>query len=78
MGFEINSDVQIQKLNRQTYDLLTWLGDIGGLTDALLIIFGAFMRPFTEWNLSSLLLAKLFRIETKDSQSMQESNSTKL
>ena len=38
------------------------------------------MRPFAQWNLSSLLLAKLFRIEPEDtnSQSMKESDSQNL
>lgn len=36
---EINIDPYTNKINRKTYHILDWLGDIGGFSDALYIIF---------------------------------------
>ena len=34
-SIEVNLDQRIRSVQRETYDLLSWLGDIGGLVDAL-------------------------------------------
>ena len=47
--------------NRETYGILEWLGDIGGLTDALILIGKFLLLPFNTFNLSSFLLQNLFR-----------------
>ena len=39
-------DNKIQIVNRQTYGLLDWLGDIGGLYDAMFILLNIFLTPF--------------------------------
>ena len=38
VSFEFNLDYY--RVNRETYNLLDWLGDIGGLKEALLGILG--------------------------------------
>ena len=48
-------------IERQTYSFLDWLGDIGGLYDALRII-GLFMVvPFSSFKLKAELLFHVFR-----------------
>lgn len=48
-------------INRQTYSLLEWLGDVGGLFDALHIIGSLIIGPLSSYALDSALLAGLFR-----------------
>ena len=43
---------QILVINRETYDLLSWLGDVGGLTDALLFICSFILAPFKKFQIS--------------------------
>ena len=59
---EVNLEQRKQTINRETYDLLQWLGDLGGLMDALYYILLLILRPFTSFRLSGLLLSSLFRI----------------
>ena len=49
-------------ITRETYDFLTWLGDIGGLTDALFYIGLFILKPYTIYNLQRILLSGLFRM----------------
>lgn len=46
---------------RQTYSFLEWLGDIGGLYDALRLIGLLMMSPFSSFFLKSELLSQVFR-----------------
>lgn len=46
---------------RETYSLLEWLGDIGGLFDALILIAGAIVAPVASFNMNSVLLSSIFR-----------------
>lgn len=56
-------------INRQTYSLLEWLGDIGGLFDGLRIIGGVFIAPISSFALDSFLLSSLFRSRKSQSGS---------
>jgi len=47
-------------IERQTYSMLEWLGDIGGLFDALYIIGSVFVAPLTGFALKTALLANVF------------------
>ena len=49
------------KTNRSTYHILEWLGDIGGLSDALYIIGNFLVLPSGVFALESSLLAAIFR-----------------
>ena len=60
---------------RETYDVLSWLGDIGGLTDALRILAQLLLRPFTSFHFASFLLSKLFLAKPDKSK---ESTSSRL
>ena len=52
---------EVIKSARQTYSLLDWLGDIGGLNDALFIILEVALIPFKKFALGSFVLTRLFR-----------------
>ena len=61
ISVEVNMFQQILVINRETYDLLSWLGDVGGLTDAFLLICSFILAPFKKFNTSSFILQFLFR-----------------
>ena len=46
---------------RDTYSLLEWLGDVGGLFDMLRLMGSWLVVPFATFRLSSQLLSKIFR-----------------
>ena len=39
MAVSIELDLNLYRIDREAYNLLDWLGDIGGLLEALTIIF---------------------------------------
>lgn len=45
-GIEIGVNPDLKQINRQTYSALDFLGDCGGLFDALLVIGQALITPF--------------------------------
>ena len=47
-------------IERSTYSVLEWLGDVGGLHDALTIIGYYIVCPFAAFNLDFELLRRLF------------------
>ena len=57
----IDQENSIYKINRQTYNLLEWLGDIGGLLDAILFIAQLALWPIYNFNVSNYLMERLFR-----------------
>ena len=60
----INKD--LYQISRQTYGLLDWLGDCGGLFDALLLIGEIMVTPFATYALNSSLVSKLVREQPRD------------
>ena len=38
-------------IERKTYSLLEWLGDVGGLYDGLMLIFNILIGPITAYRL---------------------------
>lgn len=61
-------DQRVLQYNRSTYDVLSWLGDIGGLVDCLLLIGRMFLLPMTTFNMHSILLTYLFRLVPRREQ----------
>ena len=51
---EFSQDLSM--IERETYGVLEWLGDIGGLTDALIGIGKVFITPFSAFVLNSKIL----------------------
>ena len=52
---------------RQTYSLLDWLGDIGGLLDVLLHLGRIVVFPISSFTLKQLLMSSLFRYKSSNS-----------
>ena len=48
-------------IERQTYSVLEWLGDVGGLYDMLGLIGGALIGPLAAFSLKAELLTQAFR-----------------
>ena len=63
VSVEINLSQDVVNWNRQTYSLLDWLGDLGGLFDALYHGFRIMLSPFSTFALNSTLLTHLFRFK---------------
>ena len=61
LTLRLNEDQKI--INRQTYDILTWLGDLGGLNDALAYILAVLVTPFVSFEMSSDILNNLFMVK---------------
>ena len=59
MHLVVDRDKQITI--RQTYGLLDYLGDIGGLIDALYYLIRLVLAPFWQFIFSSHLLTRLFK-----------------
>ena len=64
-------------MNRQTYSLLDWLGDMGGLLDALYLIGMIVMSPFAEFALKTELLSSIFRFRGSEEALKLRTNSRK-
>lgn len=48
---------------RQTYDVSTYLGDIGGLASILFMIGQVLIKPYNSFGLQTFLLTRLFRLQ---------------
>lgn len=60
--------------------MLDWLGDMGGLLDALYIMGAIVMTPFSKFALKSELINTMFRFrksEPNDSKNLRRTNSVK-
>lgn len=49
-------------INRSSYSLLDWLGDVGGLIDALFYLLSFLLGPFVSHGYESFVLSKFFRL----------------
>ena len=54
------------KHSRSTYDLLDLLGDLGGATEVIMIMFGFFIFPFAEYQFTMAAAKRLFLARTTD------------
>ncbi len=50
---------------------MDWLGDLGGLFDALSLILGAFVAPIATFSLRATILTKFFRFKPMDVNSQK-------
>ena len=60
-SIELNLKLKEKIIMRETYDVLTFVGDVGGLADGLLMLFSFMLSPYTSFKLRSYLLTHLFR-----------------
>ena len=66
-SFEIVAKPTAIVTSRQTYAVLEWLGDVGGLNDSLYIIAQMLLAPFTSFYNSSFMAKNIFRYRKKAS-----------
>ena len=60
LSIEYNMSLDVQNWNRQTYSLLDWLGDLGGLLDVLLHMGRIMVFPISSFTLKKLLMSSFF------------------
>ncbi len=53
----------MRQINRKTYSFLEWLGDCGGLMDALYLIAEFLVGPLSIFALKSRLVSTLVRFQ---------------
>ena len=63
-SIEINFSLDVKQWQRQTYSLLDWLGDLGGLFDALLYICRMLISPLSVYTLKQTILSNMFRFKS--------------
>ena len=57
--FELDLDKSV--IDRQVYSILDWLGDIGGLVEALFFIGSTILAVFTFKQFDALMVSHLYR-----------------
>ena len=67
-SIEINFSPDREYVTRQTYGILDWFGDLGGLLDILYLLGAVLIYPVENFNLHSLLLSKMFRFRSSDKE----------
>ena len=65
-------DMNMHVINRNTYTLLNWLGDIGGFGEGLVIIFGFTIALFNYNTFEDHLVRQLYRKETQKDRISRE------
>ena len=58
-------DLNMYRIDREAYNTLDWLGDLGGLKEALTIVLGAVIALFNYNTLENYIVSQLYRAETK-------------
>ena len=61
-SMEIKMSLDLVTWARQTYGFLDWLGDLGGLFDALWYIARFLVKPFSAIALQATMLTSFFRL----------------
>ena len=64
-SFEISISADKLVVNRQTYSLLDWLGDLGGLFEALCRVCQWILAPVSSFALKATLLSNFFFFQPK-------------
>ena len=62
-------DFTLKSINRSTYSILDYLGDIGGFVEILSIIGTLLLSSLTVYNLNENILHHLFDLKVKGKQS---------
>jgi len=51
---------------RKIYGLMGFIGDIGGVTEIVMLMFGFFVLPFSEFSFNLKAMKKLFLVRSSD------------
>ena len=70
-SIEVNMSQDLITWNRQTYSMLDFIGDLGGLFDGLKYACAIIIAPFSTFSLRSLLLTTLFKHRPHDYEKEQ-------
>jgi len=60
-SFWMNIDHSLTSIERETYSILEWFGDVGGLFEGLKLIAAIFMTPLANFAAKSKLLTATFK-----------------
>ena len=71
-SIEVNMSQDLSIWNRQTYSLLDYIGDLGGLLDGLKSLCAIIIAPFSTFSLQSLLLTTIFRYRPHNDEKEQQ------
>ena len=55
IGAWLEVSKEITRIERQTYSLLEWIGDVGGLIDGLSILARIFIAPISAYSLKATM-----------------------
>ena len=55
-------------IERSTYDMLQWLGDVGGLYDGLILIIRFFISPLIAVCVKAEMHAEVFKYEKQETE----------
>ena len=66
-------DLNMYRIDREAYNTLDWLGDLGGLKEALAIVFGFLTLIFNKNKFENFMVSKLYRSETKKDKTSRKS-----
>ena len=58
-------DLNLHRIDREAYNLLDWLGDLGGLKEAIVIILGFIFGIFNYHTFQDYLVSQLYRSDPK-------------
>ena len=68
-SLNINLSPDLVEYERTTYSLLEWLGDIGGLVDALRYLGGLTVAPIATFSMRASLTSQIFhRVDRHSTQ----------
>ena len=56
-------DLTFYEIERTSYNILDWFGDLGGLLEALLVFFGAFYGFVHYETFNNFMVQKLYRTD---------------
>ena len=72
MAITFEFDLTFYRMERTAYNILDWIGDIGGLEAALLIFFAAFYGFLHYKSFDNFLVQKLYRNDEEDADQQQD------
>ena len=72
MAISYEFDLNYYRIDREAYNLLDWLGDIGGLKEAMMIILGFIFAVFNYHTFEDYMVSNLYRSETKKDRTAGE------
>ena len=58
-------DFNEYRIDREVYNLFDWLGDMGGLKEAVMLILGFIFNVFNYHTFGDYLVSQLYRAETQ-------------